>query len=552
MSSSTRFFALVLFTLLCIPVSLQAQSPTKASAKIPRGSVSGHVTIKDKPAVGIAIGLRRSGGMGQLEKFYKAVSDEEGFYRITNVPAGTYDIAPSAPAYVAAEANTPRGKSVIVGEDENVEDVNFSLVRGGVITGKVTDANGQPLIQQQVNLFRASDFNQQPLRQVFSAGNVQTDDRGIYRFFGLAAGRYKVASGRGDEIYAANYYQPSRLIYKQIFHPDATDQTKATIIEVREGSETTNVDISLGSPMQMFTVSGRVIDGEKGLPVPNVRFAFQRRLGERFDIADSMAVSNSGGDFTVEGVIPGKYSVVLFGNPNQEVRAEATAFDVIDQDVSGLTVRLIKGASISGVVVLEPEDKKAFAKLAELQLRGYVTAAPGTPISGQSSFCEIDPDGSFRLPGLSPGQLNLWLSATRGAAPLKGFTLLRVEHNGGVMTRGLEIKEGDQLTGVRVVIGYGTASIHGVVKIENGPVADGVRLFARIFKPGSPSMNIAGAPVDARGQFLLEGVPAGVYELSVTGLAPNAKQVTSKREINVQDGVVNEVSITLDLMPVKP
>lgn len=27
----------------------------------------------------------------------------------------------------------------------------------------------------------------------------QTDDRGIYRVFGISAGRYKVAAGRGEE-----------------------------------------------------------------------------------------------------------------------------------------------------------------------------------------------------------------------------------------------------------------------------------------------------------------------------------------------------------------
>lgn len=89
MSSSHRFCAVILLTLSCIPVSLHAQSPTKATVKTPRGSVSGHVTIKDKPAPGVTVGLRQTTGMVPLQKFYRAVTDQEGFYRITNVPAGT-------------------------------------------------------------------------------------------------------------------------------------------------------------------------------------------------------------------------------------------------------------------------------------------------------------------------------------------------------------------------------------------------------------------------------------------------------------------------------
>ena len=550
MSSSLRFcpviLSVILFVAWCIPVSLQAQSPTKAPVKVPRGSVSGHITIKDKPAAGVTVGLRQTGV--PMERSYRAVTDAEGFYRVANVPPGTYEIMPAAPAYVATEQNTPRGKSVNVGEDENVENINFSLVRGGVITGTITDANGRPIIQQQVYLFRAGDFQQQPLRQVYAATNVQTDDRGVYRFFGLAAGRYKVASGRGDDIYSGNYYQPTRVIYKQVFYPDATEQIKATIIEVKEGSEAKDIDIALGSPVQTFIASGRIIDQEKGVPVPNIRIALQRRQGDRFEMVESSAVSNSLGDFQAEGLLPGKYGVLMFGTPDPEIRVESLLFDVIDADVTGLTVRLLKGSSISGVIVLEPEDKKAFAKLTELELRGYVTAAAGGPGAGQSPVSPIGPDGSFRLPGLPPGQLNLWLTANMGLNRPKGFTIIRTEHNGVVMPRTIEIKEGDQLTGVRVIVTYGSSSVRGTVKIENGTLPEDARMMARLYKPGTPPTNIGTAQVDARGQFLIDGIPAGVYEVQVVAFGQTLRtQPSVKREVIVQDGVVNEVTVTLDL-----
>ena len=548
MSSSTRYSAVVLLTLLCLPASLRAQAQPKTATKIPRGTVSGRVTIKDKPAPGITVGLRATNGMFPMEKSYRAVTDQEGVYRITNVPAGTYDIMTAAPAYVTPDAMGPGGKNVIVGDDENVEDINFTLVRGGVITGKITDSDGRPLVNQNVNLFRMSDVQQQPLKQVFAADSVQTDDRGIYRVFGVAAGRYKVASGRADDSISRNY-ESSRVIYKQVFHPNETDQAKATIIEVKEGSEADDVNITLGAPIQTFSVSGRVVEGDKNLAVPNIRFFFQRRSGERFEFSNISAVSNNQGDFVAEGLQPGKYGLMMFGNQNQEMRIETTTFEIIDSDVTGLTVRMIKGSSVSGVIVLEPEDKRTFAKLSEFQIRAYVTPPAGTAGSyGASIFSPIGPDGSFRLAGLSPGQVSFWLMAPFGGTQPKGFSILRTEHNGNVMPRGLEIKEGEQVTGVRVVMAYGTASIHGTVKFENGTAPEAGRMFARVTKTGTPPAQIATSPVDARNQFLLEGIPPGVYEVSVMVFsADNRTRLTGKREVIVQEGVVNEVSIIVDL-----
>src|SRR5262249_42675970 len=159
------------------------------------------------------------------------------------VAPGSYEISPSAPAFVIAETNYPRAKTVVVGEDENVEGINFSLARGGVITGKVVDAEGRPVIQQQVQIFRAEDFEKQSPQQrpLYAYGNAMTDDRGIYRMYGLVPGRYKVASGRSEEVQGVPLM--GRTSYRQVFHPDVTEQSKATIIEVGEGGEAKDVDI---------------------------------------------------------------------------------------------------------------------------------------------------------------------------------------------------------------------------------------------------------------------------------------------------------------------
>ena len=546
MRFSARYVPVVLLSLLSFVVSLSAQSTAKQTSKTPRGTVSGRITIKQKGAAGVTVGLRKSERVGPPELFVKTTTDHDGFYRISNVAAGSYEVITSVPAFVMAGANSSTTKTVIVGEDEDVGDINFSLVRGGVITGKVTDGDGRAVIQQQVYLYRTEAFTQQSQqRPIFASGNSQTDDRGMYRIFGIAPGRYKVGAGRSDETFIMPV-GAARASYRQVFHPDATDQAKATIIEVSEGSEAANVDITLGRVLQMFSASGRVVDGEKGLPVPNLRFGLQRSVGPRFELLSITIISNTQGDFIAEGLIPGKYNIYIFPNQNPEVRAEAFSFDITDQDLSGLTIRLAKGATVTGVVTSENEDKSALQKLSQLQLRAFVMVAGGAGF-GNSSQSSIAPDGSFRLAGLSAGTANLMLGSMMGR-PAKGFSITRIERDGIVMPRGIEIKEGEQITGLRVVVSYGNASVRGVVKLENGSLPVGARIFVRVTKPGeNPAMMIP-PQVDARGHFLIDGLAPGIYELTVSIIGPSAGPPRNvKREISVQEGVATDVIIPIDM-----
>lgn len=530
--------------LLCVTASVFAQAPAKqAAVKTPRGSVSGRVTIKDKPAPGVVVGLKRADNMNPYEQYSKANTDRDGFYRITGVAAGSYNVIAVAPGYVVSDVNNAR-QVVVIGEDENIDDINFTLVRGGVITGKITDTDGKPMIQTQVTVYR-TDFadKQRPPSQEASG---QTDDRGIYRIFGLMPGKFKVAAGRSDD--SPSFVGFGRT-YKQVFHPDATDVAKATTIEIGEGGEAKNIDITLGRAVQTFSISGRVIS-ENGAPVPDVRFGLQRMVGDRTEYMATTIVSNLRGDFVAEGLPPGKYTIMQFGNGNSDFRVESSTFDVIDQDVTDLTIRLVSGASVSGFLVVESDDKALRSRLPELRLQGFVQSGASAP--GSSASSQIGPDGSFRLAGLQAGTLNIMIGGVNAPYPPKGFSIARIERDGAVVPR-LEIRDGENVTGVRVILNYGSGSVRGVITLENGTLPPGARFFVRLFKPGENNQYLRPPTVDARGHFMMEGIPTGVYELTaqVTGFK-GTQPPPVRRTVNVTDGAVTDVAITIDMGGLSP
>lgn len=547
MSFSARQLPAVLFAFLSLTVSLSAQSTSKQANKVSRGSVSGRVTIREKPAAGVAVGVRKGETSVVGEPFLKTTTDPNGSYYLTNLAPGSYSVTVSAPGFVTVNTGG-RLKTVLVGEDETVEGIDFALIRGGAITGRVTDAEGNPVIEQQVNVYSVQALAQRSQqRQVFPSGGARTDDRGIYRIFGLYPGRYKVAAGRSSEeldVFSA----PTRSIsYKQVFHPDVPDHAKAAVIEVSEGSDAGNVDIVLGRALQTFSVSGQIIDGEKGLPIPNLRFGVQRTFGQRVEYMNVFGLSNSRGDFAIEGLIPGKYGVYLQPNQTGGMRAEPITFDVVDHDLSDLLVRVVNGASVRGVVMLEKDDKNAIQKLFQLQLRAFVSAPQGSAIGSSSATSPIGPDGSFYLAGLGGGRVNLSLAAVMGAVSTKGFTIKRIERDGAVPKRELEIKEGEQLSGVCVIISYGSAILRGVVKFENGAMPPG-RVAIRVTKPDEPKSTFRSPLVDERGHFLMEGLAAGTYVLQaiILNSDPSQRRMIT-REVTVQDDEISDVTITFDL-----
>src|SRR5215213_3925235 len=336
-SSTRQAVACILLIFSAVASSSSQTNPEKAA----NASISGKVTLKNKGVAGILVYAQEQNSRGWNRTQFRATTDQTGSYRITNLPGGTYIVRPIAPAL--AFEDEARNNAVVISDDENLEDINFAMVPGGVITGKITDSDGKPVIEEYVTVL--------PLDSTIVNGRlergIRTDDRGIYRAFGLRKGKYKLSVGQDNSLPAG-----ARPSYVPTFYPSVTDVAKATAIEVTEGSETTNVDIVVGRPQSTFKVSGRILDAETGKPLPGIKYGVYRSYGEHSGSSTSGGtVTNATGEFRLENVLPGKYSVFIVAE--EGVRGDSVSFEVVDRDITDLVINAGRAASVSGVVVLE-------------------------------------------------------------------------------------------------------------------------------------------------------------------------------------------------------
>src|SRR5574341_1590782 len=94
------------------------------------------------------------GSQSQRRAFVKVRTDGDGRYHITGLTEGAYVIRALSKAYVRAgdSPDFSAFKSVTLDEGEARGNIDIALVRGGVITGRVTDAEGKPLVAGYLQL----------------------------------------------------------------------------------------------------------------------------------------------------------------------------------------------------------------------------------------------------------------------------------------------------------------------------------------------------------------------------------------------------------------
>jgi len=495
---------------LCLDISIQAQTK---EAKAGTATISGRVTVNGEPVANVVVALQYTTDPS-TSPGVRVRTDGAGQFRFTGVTAGHYLLGALAPGFASTSDRqyAPHGVLITVLEGENnMDGFSIELERGAAIAGRVTDSQRRAIPEENVVLTMLDEKGRpQQLNSPMNSHLNITDDRGYYRIFGLPAGRYLVSVGHNPQDFTPN---GGRMVfYRKTYHPDATEESKAEVIELSEGGEATGVDITVAEAKLACLVSGRIVDAETGKPIPMMGVGYMKVKENGGNGGSTMNASRSdaNGKFQIS-LPPGKYSL-FGGGSNGDYFTDQSRIEVEDKDVSGIELKARRGATISGVVVMEGAyDRAVLARLPSLSLSARNRSDDVWRVISRSS--RINPDGGFRISGLPPGKITFSLSSQIGANRL---SILRIERDGVSQGRQIEIGAGEQAHYLRVVLVYAAASIRGQLKIIGGAAPSEIvaRVYAR--KLGGDESANFGSQVDASGQFVIEWLTAGEYELRLS------------------------------------
>lgn len=278
------------------------------------------------------------------------VADAQGYFSFSALPAGRYSLSASKPGHITAQygqARPGRPGTPIQLADGQKFAARLQLTRGGVLTGTVLDEDGEAIPGTQVRALRYVLQNGQ--RTLQSAGMGSTDDRGIYRIFGLQPGDYVIAatprnSGDGPNVDAlrgemealrqrAEGPRPrddaqaaaltSRLAaleatiaalpegpatgYAPVYYPGATALSQATPTALGPGEERSSLDFQL-QRVPVARIEG-VIVNSTGQPVQNIQVTLTDLNQAAPGIGNNSARADNEGRFRFSNVAPGQYRI---------------------------------------------------------------------------------------------------------------------------------------------------------------------------------------------------------------------------------------------------
>jgi hypothetical protein len=523
MSLRTSNFIILIILLTSLDVAAQTPQPSpKAEGREVSKSRSITGKVVNESGQPLSSAYVSVVTVGSVRRENTTVSRRDGTFRVDGLEPGPYFVAASLGAYTPPPRepeNAPRSQY------RPGDSVKLVLIKGGVITGTVTAPNGEPVVSIGVVAQMVRDRNG---RRIVTAPTVReggTDDRGVYRIYGLPAGIYVVAAGSINDhsqtgVHAFLHDVPT-------YSPSSTRDTAAEIT-VRAGEEANNVDIRYRAERGR-TISGTVLDSA------GEAFSFAAILisitpdGQRWNTPqrDSRA-------FAFDAISDGDYYLIGISHLKEGERwlSESKLINVRGADIGGIELTTQPLGYIKGRVVLEeskaPEctDKNPppFTEMSVSAWHRDTEANKSKPQFVWSLGAPATPDahGNFRLRTLVPSQYyfqarvsaknwylhSITFPATQKAAPAaKPTDATRVWTN---------VKSGDQLSGLTVTLAPGAASLSGKLVLAEGetpPENVFVFLVPVEAERAHDSLRFYGAPVSKEGKIALNNLAPGRYWL---------------------------------------
>jgi hypothetical protein len=496
------------------------------------GKILGRVVSADNGAPLRRAQIRITAAEQRLMK--SAVTDEAGQYSFSDLPPGRYLISVARNGYVSLQFGQQRpfeqGKPLDLADGQVAQKIDFSLPRGGVIAGRITDEIGEPLAGVGV---RAMRYQYQPdgRRRLTPVGGVgmfslQTDDLGQFRVYGLMPGSYVLSASvnamgggivmpmAGGGMLSSPGSNDGSDGYAPTYYPGTAAESEAQPVAVNIGQEASAFFSMI--PARLSRVSG-VVRNSQGRPASNSSFSVRSRDGlGTFGFGGTVTAD---GSFAMQNIAPGEYllevrpanmgrPVTAAGTPPSEMEFASVPLSVQGQDISGLVVTTGQGGSVSGRLILDNGvTLQSITVPSQTPRVVFAGVDPYTsPMMGMSDNGMVNPNGQFELKGLNGRGT---FRSTGTTSFVKSVTLEGVD----ITDTPYEMKSGHNINGLEITLTNAKTTLSGTVRNASGPVKDYVVaiLPSNLREGDLPARFIRVLRPDQEGKYQTIGLPPGDY-----------------------------------------
>jgi hypothetical protein len=473
----------------------QPVSPPKTTA-----SVEGRIvnSVNGGP-ISHATVLLRSANMPDGSN-YAEDSDDNGRFRVDDVAPGEYFLTVQRQGFMlqqpgAHNAPPPRLKVEI---GEHVRDVVLRLAPPGVIAGRILDQEGDPVRGASVS---AMQYEYVPgKRELRSSRQVQSNDKGEFRLFGLRPGTYYLqASKRNMSPPVPENIRGSRPPsgFSETYYPSVTDAARAVPIEVGAGAQVRGIDVRIRH--EAVYRAAFKLPSKDGDEQPGYSLAVTRRGTNNYYVFGGMNRTKD----TIEcaGLSPGSYAVVVTQFDRNKPNYAYREFDVVDQDIDGGALIFLPPADVSGILRLEGAKPNPFPKF-------FVNLTTLGPSMWQTPSAEIKQDGPFAVRDVPPSAYRVEVEQQPGLY-IKSIQFA----DRPLSDHRLDVSNGGSGT-LLIVLGADVGQIEGSVKKSNGDPAINTRVSALAYGEHLGNLDYSRTVFsDTKGHFLLKSVPPAEYKV---------------------------------------